>query len=249
MEAYTMPESEITQTNQSEANNKKKRRSRAWLWWATGGVLVVAGLLIASYFAKDGADRAQFLASSFLSAFVLAAVIVQAVIYHQQRKIMAQQIENARISERAYIGIEKVATESYEVGATHPVVRVTVVNGGRTPAYNLKMPGHLTVTRAELPYPHERPESSDKATESFLPSGHKTTFSYPFFAPLVPWTAQWAQAINSKEYFVYLHIEAQFVDAWGDQHVRSFKLFYRVSDKRWAEYKDPKDTEPIVEVT
>jgi hypothetical protein len=141
-----MPESEIAQTDKSQANDKKKRRSRTWLWWVGGGVAITAGLLVAS-----------------------------------------------------------------------------------------------------LPYPHERPESTDKATESFLPSGHKTTFSYPFFAPLVPWTAQWAHAVKSKEYFIYLHVEAQFVDAWGDQHIRSFKLFYRVSDNRWAEYKDPKDAEPIVE--
>lgn len=104
-------------------------------------------------------------------------------------------------------------------------------------------------TRAGLPYPHERPESTERATESFLAAGGRTTFSYPFVGPLVPWDLQWANAIAQEQYFIYLHVEAQFVDAWGEKHTRAFKLAYRARDDRWAEYKDPKDIEPIVEVT
>ncbi|HUS12288.1 MAG TPA: hypothetical protein VMZ30_17610 [Pyrinomonadaceae bacterium] len=82
-----------------------------------------------------------------------------------------------------------------------------------------------------------------------MPAGSPTTFSYPVPAPLTPWTAELAKAIATKEYFLYLHVEAQFDDVWGDKHVQPFKLFYRVMDKRWAEYKDPKDAEPTVEIT
>src|SRR5688572_25839176 len=128
-----MPKSEKAQSDQSKSDNQKKGRSRAWPWWVVGSVAIAAGLLIASHFVKDGSERAKFLADSFLSAFVLAAVIVQALIYHQQRKIMASQIEHARISERAYIGIVTVVTEN-QIAGRHPVVRITVVNGGRTPA-------------------------------------------------------------------------------------------------------------------
>src|SRR5687768_8097828 len=159
METEPMPKSQVTQADERQTNDKKKWRSRPWFWWVIGGVFVVAGLLFASYFVKDGSERAKFLADSFLSAFVLGAVIVQAIIYHHQRKIMAQQIENARISERAYIGIVTVVTEN-QIAGKHPVVRITVVNGGRTPAYNLKMPGCLIVAIAGTPYPDQRPESS-----------------------------------------------------------------------------------------
>lgn len=240
-----MPESKITQSGQSKPDNEKKGRSLAWLWWAGGSVLIVTGLLIASYFAKDGADRARFLTDSFLSAFVLAAVIVQALIYNQQRKIMAAQIENARISERAYIGIKQIITENQVVGAV-PNVRVTLLNGGRTPAYSLKAPGHMTFTKAGLPFPHERPETTKKEGSGFLPAGNETTYNYRF---VVPWTPEWEHAIETGQYVIFLHMEAQFVDAWGDNQITPFKLAYRATDQRWGEYKDPKDTEPIITIS
>jgi hypothetical protein len=183
-----------------------------------------------------------------INGLLFVVVLWQTLIYIQQRNTMRQQVALARIAERAYIGIERVVTEFHTVGQ-QPVVRITVVNAGRTPAYGLRLPAHLTHTRAGQPYPHERPEFTNKPSESFLPAGSPTTFSLPFPPPLTPWTAELAKSIATKEYFLYVHVEAQFDDVWGDKHVQPFKLFYRVSDKRWAEYKDPKDAEPVVEIT
>ena len=91
-------------------------------------------------------------------------------------------------------------------------------------------------------------ETNEKATETFLAAGSRITYNYPFVGPLVPWNAQWATALANEEYFLFLHIEAQFVDAWGDNHVIPFKMAYRASDDRWGDYKDQSETEPIVEV-
>lgn len=69
-----------------------------------------------------------------INGLLFMVVLWQTLIYIQQRNIMRQQVAHARITERAYIAIQRVMTELHTVGQ-QPVVRVTVVNGGRTPAY------------------------------------------------------------------------------------------------------------------
>jgi hypothetical protein len=192
----------------------------------------------------QGVTRAEWMQIG-INGLLFIVVLWQTLIYIQQRNIMRQQVAHARISERAYIGIKQIGMEHFTVGAT-PVVRLTIVNGGRTPAYKLKTPGHMTFTKAGQPFPHERPESSETASESFLPAGSPINCSFPFF---VPWTSQWAHAIETQQYFIFLHVEARFTDAWGDEHVMPFKLAYRATDKRWGEYRNPKDSKPIITIT
>jgi hypothetical protein len=181
-----------------------------------------------------------------INALLFIVVLWQTLIYIQQRNLMRQQVAHAKISERAYIGIENIITERLDLVGAYPNVRITFINGGRTPAYKLKIPGHMTFTKAGLPYPHERPETSKQESESFLPAGSPINCNYPF---VIPWTFEWAEAVGSEKYFIFLHVEARFTDAWGDNHVRPFKLAFNSSTERWGEYKNPEDTKPVVEIT
>jgi hypothetical protein len=178
-----------------------------------------------------------------INGALLVIIVFQTAIYRQQRKIMQRQIEHAKISERAYIGIKQVVTENYSLGAV-PVVRVTIVNGGRTPAWKLKTPATFRLT--DEGFPHERPDLGDVVGSSFLPAGSWTTCSLPFGIELTP---EWNKAIQTGKRRAFVHMEVHFEDAWGQPQITSFKLEYRLEDGRWGEYKAEGTADPIMEIT
>src|SRR5437764_3108147 len=100
-------------------------------------LVVIGGLISASFYFKDASDRVKFLTESILSASILTVIVVQTIIYYQQRRIMQQQKDLSAIAGRAYLGIKGV-------GIVNPVVQSTMViyavffNGGQTPAWNVE---------------------------------------------------------------------------------------------------------------
>lgn len=111
-----MPQTEEPEGDQKQAADKKKRRSRSWLWFVLYGSTVLAGLTIGSSYFTSGADRAKFWVEGLLSAGVLSVVIVQTVIYRKQWRVMEQQGQAAKeqtkimgeslvIQSQAYVGM------------------------------------------------------------------------------------------------------------------------------------------------
>jgi len=126
-----MPETQETDSNQDKANNKKKWRPSAWLWFVFYGVLVLTGLAIGSWYFKNGADRAKFWVEGLLSAAVLSVVAIQAHIYWKQTGVMEKAL---RISERAYVEVHSIETDKETA-----LVTVKVENIGKTPATEVRV--------------------------------------------------------------------------------------------------------------
>jgi hypothetical protein len=175
-----------------------------------------------------------------INALLFVVVLCQTLIYIQQRNIMRQQIEHAKITERAYLGLRTAITEGYDLGVI-PVVRVTLINGGRTPAYEVKAGGILSIGDR---FP-EHPEITEKESQTFLPSGGHINFNFPFHAPL---TAKLVSIISSGEWKVFLHMAAHFVDVWGNKQIVIFKLEFNPQGERWGSYKGPDEEKPIVTI-
>lgn len=177
-----------------------------------------------------------------LNSFIALVIFWQAWTYSQQRKIMQIQTDNAHITQRAYLGVKGAEMEKFTLGEV-PVVRVTVLNGGQTPAFKLKAPGILSVGTE---FPHERPEIGGAVSSTVLPAGVDMTFSYPFTFILTP---AWLQAFQKGERLIFVHGEAHFEDCWGEAQVFSYKLAYRAADGRWGDYKDPDEVKAKITVT
>jgi hypothetical protein len=112
--------------DQKQSANKKKWRSRPWFWWALYGALVLTGMVIGSYYFKNGADRAKFWVEGLLSAGVLSVVIIQAVIYRKQWQVMDRSLV---IGTRAYVGLHSI---DFDTGNRRLLIQIE--NIGRVPA-------------------------------------------------------------------------------------------------------------------
>lgn len=190
----------------------------------------------------DKIKRAEWI-QIFINAFVALVVLWQAWTYYKQRQIMEQQTENARISERAYIGVKTVVTQNFVIGQ-EPVIRVTILNGGRTPAYRVKVPVNLRLTADDLP--PECPVLGNVVSPTFLPAGLEATFSYPFTFILTP---TWKTAIENGTRKVFLSGEVHYDDCWGNKLAFPFRFVYSSKDGIWKDYRDPEDVKPRVTVT
>jgi hypothetical protein len=96
MKVETMPETQETNSDQNRANDKKKWRPSAWLWFALYGALVLTGLIVGGLFFTVGSDRVRFWTENLLTASILAAIIVQALIYRRQWKAMQDSLTKTR---------------------------------------------------------------------------------------------------------------------------------------------------------
>jgi hypothetical protein len=173
-----------------------------------------------------------------INVLLFLVVLSQTLIYLQQRNIMHRQVETARVSERAYVGIKMVQTKDFVIGQT-PIVHVVILNGGRTPAWKVKVPSTLRIVEP-TGVPDEHFETSDKESSTFLPAGIAIDFNYPF--PFVL-TSKWHRAITTGERRVFLSGEVHFEDCWGEKRIFPFKCAYKYKTGGWGDYKDPKETE------
>lgn len=190
--------------------------------------------------ASDEIKRAEWV-QIFINSFVALIVLWQAWTYYQERKILEQQVSIAQISERAYIGVTSIKTVDFTIGKI-PVVKITILNGGRTPAWRVKVP--MTLRIGDV-FPSERPELGNVVGSAFLPAGVDATFSAPFTFVLTP---QWKAALESGDRTAFIHGEVHYDDCWGSPQIFPFKFVCR-KDGTWKDYKDHNQTEPIIEIT
>jgi hypothetical protein len=214
------------------------------------GAWGVVSLLLTAIFWPNLTERMKFFTSTLWILVTTFAVIAQVVIYRKQWQIMERQVEIARIAERAYIGIKSTATENFTLGYV-PVARITVLNGGRTPAFKLKAPASFVIGTE---FPSERPELGNVIGTTFLPAGLSTTYNYPFPIKLDP---NWMRVFQAGKRKAFLNIEFHFEDCWGERQVTPLRLECKVivdvrrgtCEARWGEYKDGQNVEPIIEIT
>jgi len=114
---------------------------------------VISGLIFVGFYFTVTTERVKFWTESFLSAFVLAAIIVQAYVYfrqrdemQRQREAMREQLEAVReqtkvidkslvISTRAYVGVHSVSLKRDDP----QVVTIKIENIGHLPAEDVEI--------------------------------------------------------------------------------------------------------------
>jgi len=129
-----------------------------------GGILLLI-LLAVSIFVPNLSERVKFFTVNALSLLVLFAIAVQAYIYRRQwetmdrqwlamkdqtnimRNTLAENRETFYIGQRAYIGVVGVrfAENSYVAVGREPVVHITIINAGNTPAWSISARAHLVI--------------------------------------------------------------------------------------------------------
>ena len=193
--------------------------------------LIIVGLIVAARYWK-ASDPIQFVTSNLLSALIFMAILVQAgiyvlqaVIYDQQRRIMKQTVENADISERAYIGLIDMRLIEPLVAEQPIKTRITFQNGGRTPAWNFRSRCRMVIsneTTAEIVkrYPVENVGGEGG---SFIPSGQPKSVIVPFDFRL---TQPQLMLVNDRTVRLLVLIFIKFNDFQGTVQPFHFRAVY-----------------------
>jgi hypothetical protein len=100
--------------------------------------IVITGTVANVWVNKDSYSI-KFFTESLLSFLVFIVVTLQVVIYEQQRRIMQQTADSVAIGERAYIGLENWQYGGHDDIEKTITITANVINGGRTPAWNLSV--------------------------------------------------------------------------------------------------------------
>ena len=226
-----MPETQETNDNHKEPDNKKKWRPRAWLWFIFYGLLVLAGLAIGSWYFEKGADRAKFWVDGLLSAAVLSIVAIQAYIYREQWHVMerqwragTKQIELMALSECAYVTIGenwKVDEDSWNNDVL--VVHGQIHNGGRTPALNFRRKIQIAIGEGKPPPGWGRFEwdsTTDDSESIVLVSGGKVNCS----TPPMKLSGQIPNDLVLGKQMVVIDGQCRYLDILGGEQVYTFGL-------------------------
>jgi hypothetical protein len=174
-----------------------------------------------------------------INALLFLVVLWQTLIYIQQRNVMRQQVAHAKVSERAYIGVKEAVLNGLSVGS-EPCFTVIFLNGGRTPAWKVKVPARVGMADT---FQDEGPDNAREGT-TFMPAGDEREVNYPI---PVKMNGAWLEAISTGKKKVYLSGEVYFQDSWGEQHLHSFKLIYNPAIGRVQDYKG-EEIEPEIKI-
>jgi hypothetical protein len=132
-----MPEDNDTQGKQDQQSQDIEKPSYVG-WWVIVlfGFSLLAALVIVSLVLRQRGcvpEWVGFLTTNALSLFLLFAVVIQAYIYFQQRKLMQGQLDVMGIAVAPRLRIADVTVEDFKVGKT-PVFIVSIMNDGATDA-------------------------------------------------------------------------------------------------------------------
>ena len=129
-----------------------------------GGILLAA-LLVVSVFLPHLSERVKFFTVNALSLLVLFAIALQAYIYRRQwetmerqwlamreqteimRDTLAESRDTFYVGQRAYIGVVSVrfADNAYLAVGREPIIHITIINAGNTPAWTISARAHLAI--------------------------------------------------------------------------------------------------------
>jgi len=236
-----MPEhqepSNISNENEQHWPYLRTVSAPVWIIWSICLFAGIAGF-VAHYYVNEHSVKTRFFADVLFSFAALSIIITQAVIYSQQRDAMRQQVEIARIAERAYIGIKEVTLQDFELGK-QPCLTVLFLNGGHTPAWKVKAPARLTLSES---FSNERPQMYEQEGSSFQPAGIEREVRYHI---PITMNAAWLEAINSGAMKIFVNGEVHFEDCWRDKRIFPFQLVYNPKTGRIEDYKET-SSEPTI---
>lgn len=178
-----------------------------------------------------------------INAALLVIIAFQTKIYWQQRQIMQSQIDQARISERAYLGVAEIGLTDLVVGKV-PSITANIQNAGRTPAWKVKAPAKISLLKAgTVPAPERI--TSKFAGDGVLAAGGSRKAVYLFGEVCDEPTYH---GIENRTLSVFIQGEIWYEDAWGQEHSVPFFLEWSQPEQAFVdrrEHESGKQEHPI----
>lgn len=241
-----MAEPNDPNSHQYIADNKSSRRIRLWPWLALYGSVITSGLLLVTvWYFNTGEERAKFLAEGVSGAVILAVIIVQTIIYQQQRNLMAQQLDATAIAERAYLGFDQIGIVNPIANETI-VIQAMLVNGGRTPARDVDRKIRVGLVAPPADPPFDWSDAINQPSESgisFMPAGKKTLITFPRILEVAK--KDFSDFEAGKRH-VYVDGQIRFTDYLGKRQVFAFGMICRACDNGQFQerYQYQRDADP-----
>ena len=155
----------------------------------------------------------------FISGFVALVVLWQAWIYNEQRKMADRQMWQTYLAERAYIGLLTLEVSDLRPHE-RPLIHTHIINGGRTPAWNVSLQikwsiGTEEVVRLWTPRAWTSPH--------FLAAGQTNTTKTRLEQTL---SERNIQVIEDESMQLFVTVQCRYVDFKGEQRDISFPGVY-----------------------
>ncbi|MGH9932476.1 MAG: hypothetical protein ACREA9_25010 [Pyrinomonadaceae bacterium] len=216
-----------------------------WIVGAIGIVLVVGVGFIAYYKVNEHSVRISFMVSSTLNLLIFLGVLVQAHIYRrmaaQNERLIRASEDNAKtareafhVGEAPYFGIAKIAPEGFE-NAYAPSVRITFVNGGKTPAWHFH-----SKARAIVGQTPENGQSYGLETKwhdlpnTFFRTNDYHTFEYQHH--LFRYSPELEKRIIDREMHIFFVIKIHYSDFRKRWRHRDFRLIWDADGRNFRDY-------------
>lgn len=184
----------------------------------------------------DGTIKRSEWVQIFISGLVALLVLWQAWIYNELRKMANRQNWETYLAERAYIGLRAL-----EVSDLHPnkkpFMRLKLVNGGKTPAWNVTLQIKWNIG----PEPVFRPWNPDFGTSHMFLAAGETNTSKARLEPRL--TEGSVRGLEDDSMKFFATIQCRFVDFRGERREATFSgAYYR--DKNTFVWHREKDQSP-----
>jgi hypothetical protein len=189
-------------------------------------VFGVAVGYVAHYWVNERSYSIKFFTEAMFSFLALIIVALQVFIYNQQRQIMQRQLDNAAISELAYIGIDDMMLVEPSPLAANQFIRVRMIfrNGGKTPAWGFRSRSQIVVSDGTLEEIIKRfPIEPKKRGGGFVIAGQQKAVDTLFDFKLTD--KQLAQ-VTDKTMKFFILTKVTFRDYLGQRHEMSFRIIY-----------------------
>lgn len=157
----------------------------------------------------------------FISGFVALIVLWQSWIINEQRKMADRQFAQTYLAERAYISLLSLEVSDLRPNQC-PLITTRIVNGGRTPAWNVDFQIKWGVGPEEVVRPWT-PSKTPSTSHFFLAAGQTNTTKRRLEKPLLEENIRVLED-DSMQFFVT--VQCRYVDFKGEQREASFPGVY-----------------------
>lgn len=244
-----MNETEDAENGEQSQNNVF---FRGGFYWIALGALILSGVVLwLSRVFGQQTEQYSFIAQAVVNVLIFAAILVQALIYrrqwdamrsglvHSKRAIKAAE-KSAKIAEDAfhvgeapYFGIAQIAPEGFENGYA-PMVKVTFINGGKTPAWHFHSMAKAIVGQTlDTGQSYELTTGRHDLHNTFFRTNDSHTFEYQHH--LFRYSSELGQMIVDDKVQIFMIIKIHYMDFRKVWHHRDLRLVW---DWRHRSFRD-----------
>lgn len=155
----------------------------------------------------------------FISGFVALVVVWQSWIINQQRKMADRQVWETYLAERAYLGL--LTTEVSDLRPNErPLVTTKIINGGRTPAWNVSLQIKWSIGTEE----NVRPWTPGAGTSPHLMVAGETNTTKTRLEQTL--SEKNIQVLEDDSMRLFITVQCRYVDFKGEHREVSFPGVY-----------------------